>query len=155
MGASVGGGRGSGKRRMNAEINVVPYIDVMLVLLIIFMVTAPLLNLGVDIELPQSNARPVEQKKEPIVVSLDKDGNLWLTLQGAKNEPVTQDQLVEKVGAYVRNNALAGDAGVAVLVETDYMGCDFVDYFSVARIGGRWQITNKTYAHTGGQPPSP
>ena len=92
------------KRKLKAEINVVPYIDVMLVLLIIFMVTAPLLNLGVDIELPQSNARPVEQKKEPIVVSLDKDGNLWLTLQGAKNEAVTQDQLVEKVGAYVRNN---------------------------------------------------
>ena len=92
------------KRKLKAEINVVPYIDVMLVLLIIFMVTAPLLNLGVDIELPQSNARPVEQKQEPVVVSLDRDGNLWLTLQGAKNEPVSQDQLVEKVGAFVRNN---------------------------------------------------
>lgn len=56
--------------------------------------------------------------------------------------------------AYVRNIDLAGDAGVAVLVETDYLGCDFVDYFSVARIGGRWQITNKTYAHTGGSPPA-
>jgi hypothetical protein len=56
--------------------------------------------------------------------------------------------------AYVRTIDLAGDAGVAVLVETDYLGCDFVDYFSVARIGGRWWITNKTYAHTGGQPPA-
>ena len=56
--------------------------------------------------------------------------------------------------AFVRSIDLAGDAGVAVLVETDYMGCDFVDYFSVARIGGRWLITNKTYAHTGGQPPA-
>ena len=56
--------------------------------------------------------------------------------------------------AVVRSIDLAGDAGMAVLVETDYMGCDFVDYFSVARIGGRWQITNKTYAHTGGQPPA-
>lgn len=55
--------------------------------------------------------------------------------------------------AYVRNIDLAGDAGVAVLVETDYMGCDFVDYFSVAKVGGRWVITNKTYAHTGGKPP--
>lgn len=55
--------------------------------------------------------------------------------------------------AYVRNIDLAGDAGVAVLVETDYMGCDFVDYFSVAKVGGRWVITNKTYAHTGGAPP--
>ena len=55
--------------------------------------------------------------------------------------------------ADVRTIDIVGDAGVAVLVETDYLGCDFVDYFSVARIGGRWQITNKTYAHTGGQPP--
>ena len=47
-----------------------------------------------------------------------------------------------------------GDAGVAVLVETDYFGCDFVDFFTVARIDGRWWITNKTYAHTGGEPPA-
>lgn len=56
--------------------------------------------------------------------------------------------------ATVRSIDVAGDAGVAVLVEQDYFGCDFVDYFSVARIGGEWKITNKTYAHTGGQPPS-
>lgn len=55
--------------------------------------------------------------------------------------------------AYVRSIDIAGDAGVAVLVETDYVGCDFVDYFTVARIDGRWWITNKTYAHTGGAPP--
>lgn len=53
----------------------------------------------------------------------------------------------------IRSIDLTGDAGVAVLVESDYMGCDFVDYFTVARIDGRWQITNKTYAHTGGEPP--
>jgi hypothetical protein len=55
--------------------------------------------------------------------------------------------------AYVRSIDLDGDAGVAVLVESDYYNCDFVDYFSVARLDGRWQITNKTYAHTGGTPP--
>ena len=55
--------------------------------------------------------------------------------------------------AVIRTIDVAGDAGVAVLVEHDYLGCDFVDYFSVARIDGRWWITNKTYAHTGGQPP--
>jgi hypothetical protein len=55
--------------------------------------------------------------------------------------------------ATIRSIDLSGDAGVAVLVETDYLGCDFVDYFSVARIDGRWMITNKTYAHTGGAPP--
>ena len=48
---------------------------------------------------------------------------------------------------------VVGDAGVAVLAEEDYLGCDFVDYFSVARIDGRWQIVNKTYAHTGGKLP--
>jgi biopolymer transport protein TolR len=102
------------KRKLKAEINVVPYIDVMLVLLIIFMVTAPLLNLGVDIELPQSTARPLEQKKEPIIVSLNSEGKLWLTLQGAKNEPVTEDQMVAKVGAFVRN-----DRNVPVYVAAD------------------------------------
>ena len=56
--------------------------------------------------------------------------------------------------ADIRTIDITGDAGVAVLVETDYLGCDFVDYFSVARIDGRWQITNKTYAHTGGTPPA-
>lgn len=56
--------------------------------------------------------------------------------------------------AVIRSIDLTGDAGVAVLVETDYLGCDFVDYFSVARVDGRWLITNKTYAHTGGQPPA-
>jgi len=48
---------------------------------------------------------------------------------------------------------VVGDAGVAVLAEEDYLGCDFVDFFSVARIDGVWKIVNKTYAHTGGKPP--
>jgi biopolymer transport protein TolR len=92
------------KRKLKAEISVVPYIDVMLVLLIIFMVTAPLLNLGVDIELPQSNAKTIEQKKEPIVVSINREGQLWLAVQGGENEAVTPEQLVARVGAFVRNN---------------------------------------------------
>ena len=92
------------KRRLKADINVVPYIDVMLVLLIIFMVTAPLLNLGVDVQLPQSNAKSIQEKKDPIVVSVDREGHLFLTIEGAKNEAVTSEQLVAKVGAYVRNN---------------------------------------------------
>lgn len=54
--------------------------------------------------------------------------------------------------AFVRSIDLDGDAGVAVLVETDFFNCDFVDYFSVARFDSRWQITNKTFAHTGVRP---
>src|SRR6476661_3806533 len=104
------------KRKLKAEINVVPYIDVMLVLLIIFMVTAPLLNLGVDIDLPQSKARPIEQKKEPIIVSLNREGQLWITLQGAKNKPVSEDEMVAQVGAYLRNNK---DVPVYVAADND------------------------------------
>jgi biopolymer transport protein TolR len=74
------------KRKLKSDINVVPYIDVMLVLLVIFMITAPLLNLGVDIDLPQSNAKSLEAKKEPVLVVVDKDGGYSLKLpeQGAE-----------------------------------------------------------------------
>src|ERR1700692_2073422 len=92
------------KRKLKAEINVVPYIDVMLVLLIIFMVTAPLLNLGVDIQLPQSTAKAVQADKEPIVVSVDKDGAYFLTLGTAQREPIDADTLVKKVSAFLRQN---------------------------------------------------
>ncbi len=64
------------KKRLMSEINVVPYIDVMLVLLIIFMVTAPLLSTGIDVNLPKAAAEPMEnQDEEPFVVTVDKEGN--------------------------------------------------------------------------------
>jgi biopolymer transport protein TolR len=74
-----------------------------------------LLNLGVDIQLPQSNAKSIQDPKEPLIVSVDADGNLFLTLQGAKNEALSADDLAAKVGAFVRNNKdvpvfVAGDA---------------------------------------------
>ncbi|MEE9447506.1 MAG: protein TolR [Arenicellales bacterium] len=67
------------KKRLMGEINVVPYIDVMLVLLVIFMVTAPLLSTGVDVELPAADARPLDEEQiEPFVLTVDKDGNYYL-----------------------------------------------------------------------------
>jgi biopolymer transport protein TolR len=92
------------KRKLKAEINVVPYIDVMLVLLIIFMVTAPLMNLGVDIELPQSAAKSIQNDKEPAVVSVDQDGKLFLTLGAGEREEIEADALVNKVSAFVKEN---------------------------------------------------
>lgn len=69
------------KKRPIAEINVVPYIDVMLVLLVIFMITTPLLSQGVNVNLPQAKAQPLEPKaKEPIVVSVDENGNYYLNI---------------------------------------------------------------------------
>lgn len=71
------------KRRAMAEINVVPYIDVMLVLLVIFMVTAPLLMQGVKVELPQSPSAPLEDKElEPMIVSVKADGTYYINLAG-------------------------------------------------------------------------
>ena len=92
------------RRKLKSEINVVPYIDVMLVLLIIFMVTAPLLNLGVDIQLPQSAAKSLQNDKEPAVVSVDETGNLFLTIGATEREPIDADALVKKISAFVREN---------------------------------------------------
>ncbi len=92
------------RRKLNSEINVVPYIDVMLVLLIIFMVTAPLLNLGVDIQLPQSAAKSIQNDKEPAVISVDETGNYFLTIGATKREPIDADTLVKKISAFVREN---------------------------------------------------
>lgn len=105
------------KRKLKAEINVVPYIDVMLVLLIIFMVTAPLLNLGVDVELPQANAKPIQQDKEPVIVGVHADGSLSLQLQGSPPEVIDEAALLAKLSAFVRNNPnvpvlLAGDGSI-------------------------------------------
>ncbi|MEO7062749.1 MAG: protein TolR [Dokdonella sp.] len=92
------------RRKLKAEINVVPYIDVMLVLLIIFMVTAPLLNLGVDIQLPQSAAKSIQNEKEPVMVSVDQDGKYFLTLGTSKREPIDATALVNKISAFIREN---------------------------------------------------
>ena len=94
------------KRKLKAEINVVPYIDVMLVLLIIFMVTAPLLNVGVDVNLPQADAKSLEQsKKQPVVVQVHKDGQLALTYEGVdRPQRVDHAQLVAKVRGFVASN---------------------------------------------------
>ena len=91
------------KKKLKAEINVVPYIDVMLVLLIIFMVTAPLLNVGVDVNLPQADAKPLEQKNtKPVVVQVASDGALAITYEGLdRPQAVDRAQLVAKVKSFV------------------------------------------------------
>ena len=93
-----------------SEINVVPYIDVMLVLLIIFMITAPLLNLGVEVQLPEADAKPLEtkQNEEPLVVTVLKNGDLYLNaggdLDGTTSGLIDAESLVTTVSAIVRRN---------------------------------------------------
>ena len=86
------------KRRSVSEINVVPYIDVMLVLLIIFMVTAPLLTQGVDVDLPIAPANPLAaDSPEPIVISVDKVGVMYLSIATDPDSGIDADSLVARV----------------------------------------------------------
>ena len=83
-----------GRRAPMAEINVTPFVDVMLVLLIVFMVSAPLLTVGVPIDLPESRARDLGSPNEPVVVSIDPDGHIFL-----QEQEVTLDNLVDQLNA--------------------------------------------------------
>lgn len=79
-----------GSRRPMSDINVVPFIDVMLVLLVIFMITTPLLTQGVKVELPQTAAKAIdEQQKEPLIVTVDSSGNYYLNLSDKPDQPIT------------------------------------------------------------------
>ncbi|MFT6195542.1 MAG: biopolymer transport protein TolR [Cognaticolwellia sp.] len=100
------------RRRKVAEINVVPYIDVMLVLLIIFMVTAPLITQGVKVDLPQADAQPLSKDmKPPLVASVDANGNYYLAVGTSKNEPMSAEEVAILVAAHLK---LAPDTPVVV-----------------------------------------
>ncbi|MCG7954363.1 MAG: protein TolR, partial [Candidatus Thiodiazotropha endolucinida] len=105
-------------RRPMSEINVVPYIDVMLVLLVIFMITAPLLTQGVQVELPQADAEPLSSEvDEPLVVTVNQAGDLFIDIGEDKDQPVEEDALVERVRAVLKYKPktpimVRGDRGV-------------------------------------------
>lgn len=88
------------KRKLMGEINVVPYIDVMLVLLVIFMVTAPLLTQGIEVDLPKANAEPIESvpDHDPLVLSVDAEGNLYLNAGDNEDQPQAGREITRRVG---------------------------------------------------------
>ena len=88
-------------RKMMGEINVVPYIDVMLVLLIIFMVTAPMLSAGIQVDLPKAAAEPLPPDLEPLVLSIDAEGSMYLNIGDAKT-PQDADRVLEVASAALR-----------------------------------------------------
>lgn len=93
------------RRKLKSEINVVPYIDVMLVLLIIFMVTAPMLTLAVNVELPKSNARSVDSKIDPVIVTVDQQGRYFMQLKGEKQPTeYSKEELRTRLAAFVSQN---------------------------------------------------
>ena len=103
------------RKRPMSEINVVPYIDVMLVLLIIFMITAPLLSQGVKVDLPQAPSVPLPpNEKEPVIVNVDKNGNFFINYGENQDAPVAPSILVNRVAALLKYQP-----GIPVLVGGD------------------------------------
>lgn len=127
MGAQLAGkgGGGRGKRRSYramAEINMTPFIDVMLVLLIVFMVAAPLLTVGVPVDLPKTNAAPLEAQKDPLFVTVQADGTIFV-----QEQRVDRAGLVPLLTAITNSNAEArilvrGDARIAYGTMLEVMG---------------------------------
>ncbi|VAW63281.1 Tol biopolymer transport system, TolR protein [hydrothermal vent metagenome] len=91
------------KRRPIAEINVVPYIDVMMVLLVIFMITAPIVQQGVEIDLPQAAAQPIApDQQEPVIVSVDKKGDFYLDIGDEPDKPIDAQLMVNRIAAVLQ-----------------------------------------------------
>ena len=90
------------RRKLASEINVVPYIDVMLVLLIIFMVTAPLLTQGVVVDLPETGADSLAAPTEPVTLYVDLKGRYYLDIGTGQNQPLSDDELVRRVRAVLK-----------------------------------------------------
>jgi len=124
-GTPVIGKRKHHRQRVMSEINVTPMVDVMLVLLIIFMVSAPLLTVGVPIDLPQSQAKSLEQDKEPLTVSVNEKGQIFL-----QNTEIAADDLVAKMQAVAEAR---GGKEARVYVRGDKK----VDYGTMMRVMGR------------------
>jgi len=126
-GSGVGGRRSSRirGRGVNAEINVTPMVDVMLVLLIIFMISAPLLTVGVPIDLPQSQAKSLDQEREPLTLSVNDKGQVFL-----QNTEIKIEELVDKLKAVSKQGT----------EERIYVrGDKKVDYGTVMKVMGRLQ----------------
>jgi biopolymer transport protein TolR len=106
MAGAIANGRGNGNGRLNgsryrpmSEINVTPLVDVMLVLLVVFMVTAPLLTVGVPVDLPQTAAPPINEPKEPTVITVNKEGEIFI-----QDTSIPMDGLVAKLQAVTNSN---------------------------------------------------
>jgi len=104
------------KRKLMAEINVVPYIDVMLVLLIIFMVTAPMMTQGVTVDLPKAGAEPIIDTSDtpPLVISVDAAGNLYINFGDDEDSPTSGDEIIRRTQILLEKNP-----ATQVLVKAD------------------------------------
>ncbi|MSR12166.1 MAG: ExbD/TolR family protein [Gammaproteobacteria bacterium] len=131
------------KRKPMADINVVPYIDVMLVLLIVFMVTAPLMNQGIEVDLPQANneALDIDENLETLVVSITSNGEYFLSL-GATGED-RQSIALETIGVQV-GQIMSANPSIQVLIEGD-ASADWGAMINLITILQRAGVTNPNF----------
>ena len=147
MAVSIGNGNGrNGSRyRPMADINVTPLVDVMLVLLVVFMVTAPLLTVGVPVDLPQTQAPPINEPKEPTVITVNKEGTLYI-----QDGAVPMDNLVAKLQAITGSNP---DAVLYVRGDKDINYGKVLEVMSLISNAGFHKVSLVAEAPKGGQAP--
>ena len=107
------------KKALNAEMNVVPYIDVMLVLLVIFMVTAPMLITGVDVDLPKEQTNTMNQNQLPVIVSLTDNGETFISYADNVDVPVSEPELISTLSDLQSQSSETGAESVQVMINAD------------------------------------
>ena len=107
------------KKALNAEMNVVPYIDVMLVLLVIFMVTAPMLITGVDVELPKEQTNTMSQSQLPVIVSLTDSGEIFISYEDNVDLPISEPELINTLSNLQAQSSDAGAQPLQVMINAD------------------------------------
>jgi len=107
------------KTALNAQMNVVPYIDVMLVLLVIFMVTTPMLTTGVDVDLPKEQTNTLSQQQLPVIVSMTDSNELYISYENNVDMPITESELINILSNLQTQNENTGEPPVQVMINAD------------------------------------
>ncbi|WP_201543062.1 protein TolR [Psychrobacter immobilis] len=107
------------KKALNAEMNVVPYIDVMLVLLVIFMVTAPMLITGVDVDLPKEQTNTMSQSQLPVIVSLTDSGEIFISYENNIDLPISEPELIDTLSNLQTQSSEVGAQPLQVMINAD------------------------------------
>ena len=107
------------KSALNADMNVVPYIDVMLVLLVIFMVTAPMLTTGIDVDLPKEQTSSLTQNQLPVIISLTSSGEIFISYENNMDMPISEPELIDTLSnLQAQSNAESGQP-IQIMINAD------------------------------------
>ena len=107
------------KSELNADMNVVPYIDVMLVLLVIFMVTAPMLTTGVDVDLPKEQTTSMSQNQLPVIISLTSSGEIFISYENNMDMPVSEPELIDTLPTLQAQSSTESGQPIQIMINAD------------------------------------